>query len=408
MGQPRRIQGAPRDETIHRRLQADRRLMTQRDIVVIGASAGGIQALTALVAGLPRNFPAPLLVVVHIPPYAVSRLPEILSRSGPLPAAHARHGEAIEPGRIYIAPPDRHLLVRSGWIELSRGPRENHCRPAIDPLFRTAARVYGARVIGIILSGALYDGSMGLLAIKTRGGMAIVQDPQEAIVDSMPRRAIERVEAEHVLPVAEMAAALTDLIRQPVIAQGGTSMENAIDPEERLEAVIAEDFVEQASDGRIEETTIFTCPDCGGVLWQGAEGSEGSVLRFRCHVGHAFAPEVLLSQKSEELETALWSSLRLLKEKATLTLQLANRTRTSGNGKATQAAERIAEQAELDERHARVIQELLEAMPSPMDQAMVVTHAMNDGELARRRDGGSVDAATVTAEGSGGSSTLPS
>jgi two-component system, chemotaxis family, protein-glutamate methylesterase/glutaminase len=382
--------------------------MTQRDIVVIGASAGGIQALTTLVAGLPREFPASLLVVVHIPPYAISRLPEILSRSGPLPAAHARHGEAIEPGRIYIAPPDRHLLVRAGWIELSRGPRENHCRPAIDPLFRTAARVYGARVIGIILSGALYDGSMGLLAIKTRGGMAIVQDPQEAIVDSMPRRAIERVEAEHVLPVAEMAAALTDLIRQPVIAQGGTSMENAIDPEERLEAVIAEDFVEQASDGRIEETTIFTCPDCGGVLWQGAEGSEGSVLRFRCHVGHAFAPEVLLSQKSEELETALWSSLRLLKEKATLTLQLANRTRTSGNGKATQAAERIAEQAELDERHARVIQELLEAMPSPMDQAMVVTHAMNDGELARRRDGGSVDAATVTAEGSGGSSTLPS
>jgi two-component system, chemotaxis family, protein-glutamate methylesterase/glutaminase len=382
--------------------------MTQRDIIVIGASAGGIQALTTLVAGLPRDFPASLLVVVHIPPYAISRLPEILSRSGPLPAAHARHGEAIEPGRIYIAPPDRHLLVRTGWIELSRGPRENHARPAIDPLFRTAARVYGARVIGIVLSGALYDGSMGLLAIKTRGGMAIVQDPKEAIVDSMPRRAIERVEAEHILPVAGIAAALTDLIRQPVIAQGGTSMENAIDPEERLEAVIAEDFVEQASDGRTEETTIFTCPDCGGVLWQGAEGSEGSVLRFRCHVGHAFAPEVLLSQKSEELETALWSSLRLLKEKATLTLQLANRTRTSGNGKATQAAERIAEQAELDERHARVIQELLEAMPSPMDQAMVVTHAMNDGELARRRDGVRVDAATVTAEGSGGSSTLPS
>ena len=382
--------------------------MTQRDIVVIGASAGGIQALTTLVASLPRDFPASLLVVVHIPPYAISRLPEILSRSGPLPAAHARHGEVIEPGRIYIAPPDRHLLVRTGWIELSRGPRENHARPAIDPLFRTAARVYGARVIGIVLSGALYDGSMGLLAIKTRGGMAIVQDPKEAIVDSMPRRAIERVEAEHILPVAGIAAALTELVRQPVTAHGGTSMENAIDPEERLEAVIAEDFVEQASDGRTEETTIFTCPDCGGVLWQGAEGSEGSVLRFRCHVGHAFAPEVLLSQKSEELETALWSSLRLLKEKATLTLQLANRTRTSGNGKAAQAAERIAEQAELDERHARVIQELLEAMPSPMDQAMVVTHAMNDGELARRRDGVRVDAATVTAEGSGGSSTLPS
>lgn len=338
--------------------------MTQRDIVVIGASAGGIQALTTLVAGLPRDFPASVLVVVHIPAYAISRLPEILSRSGPLPAAHAQQGEVIEPGRISIAPPDRHLLVRTGRIELSRGPRENHCRPAIDPLFRTAARVYGPRVIGIVLSGALYDGSMGLLAIKMRGGMAIVQDPREATVDSMPRRAIERVTTEHILPVAEIAAALTDLVRQPVTARRGTSMINTIDPEERLEEVIAEDFVEQASDGRTEETTIFTCPDCGGVLWQ---GGEGPLRRFQCHVGHAFAPEVLLSQKSEELETALWSSLRLLKEKATLTRQLANRTRTSGNGKASQAAERIAEQAELDERHARAIQELLEAMPSPMD-----------------------------------------
>jgi two-component system, chemotaxis family, protein-glutamate methylesterase/glutaminase len=379
--------------------------MTQRDIVVIGASAGGIQALTTLVAGLPRDFPASVLVVVHIPAYAVSRLPDILSRSGPLPAAHAKQGEVIEPGRIYIAPPDRHLLVRTGRIELSRGPRENHCRPAIDPLFRTAARVYGSRVIGIVLSGALYDGSMGLLAIETRGGMAIVQEPKEAIVDSMPRRAIERVTTEHILPVAEIAAALTDLVRQPVTAQGGNSMVNTIDPEERLEEAIAEDFVEQATDGRTEETTIFTCPDCGGVLWQ---GGEGPLLRFRCHVGHAFAPEVLLNQKSEELETALWSSLRLLKEKATLTLQLANRTRASGNGKASQAANRIAEQAELDERHVRVIQELLEAMPSPMDQAAVVTHAMNDSENAGRREAVLVDGAAVTAEGSRGSSTLPS
>jgi two-component system chemotaxis response regulator CheB len=383
--------------------------MTQRDIVVIGASAGGIQALTTLVAGLPRNFPASLLVVVHIPPYANSRLPEILSRSGPLLASHAQQGEAIEPGRIYIAPPDRHLLVRTGWTELSRGPRENHARPAIDPLFRTAARAYGRRTIGIVLSGALYDGSMGLLAIKTRGGLAIVQDPNEAIVDSMPRRAIERAAADHILPVAEIAAVLIDLARQPVKAQGGTSMVDAIDPEERLEAVIAEDFLEQASDGRLEETTLFTCPDCGGVLWQ---GGEGPVLRFRCHVGHAFAPELLLSQKSEELETALWSSLRLLKEKATLTLQLANRTRTSGSGKAAvEAAERIADQAKLDQRHAQVIQELLEAMPSPMDQAAVVTHAMNEGVIAVHGEAVGGDGAAIpdaiTTEGHEGASPIP-
>ena len=368
--------------------------MTQRDIVVIGASAGGIQALSTLVAGLPRDFPASLLIVVHIPSYANSRLPEILSRSGPLLATHAKQGEAIEPGRIYIAPPDRHMLVRTGWIELSRGPRENHARPAIDPLFRTAARAYGRRTIGIVLSGALYDGSMGLLAIKTRGGLAIVQDPTEAIVDSMPRRAIERAAADHVLPVAEIAAALADRVQQPVMAQGETSMVNTIDAEERLEAVIAEDFEEQAGDGRREETAVFTCPDCGGVLWQ---GGEGSVLRFRCHVGHAFAPELLLSQKSEELETALWSSLRLLKEKATLTQQLANRARTSGNGKAAaQAAERIADQAKLDERHAQVIQELLEAMPSPMDQAAVVTHGMNEAETVVHRNVIRADQAAFT------------
>jgi two-component system, chemotaxis family, protein-glutamate methylesterase/glutaminase len=383
--------------------------MTQRDIVVIGASAGGIQALTTLVAGLSRDFPASILVVVHIPPYAVSRLPEILSRSGPLLATHAQQGEAIAPGRIYVAPPDRHLLVRSGWIELSRGPRENHARPAIDPMFRTAARAYGRRTVGVVLSGALYDGSMGLLAIKTRGGMAIVQDPGEASVDSMPRRAIERAAADHILPVAEIATALTDLVQQPVIAQGENTMVNTIDAEERLEAVIAEDFVEQANDGRPEETTLFTCPDCGGVLWQ---GGDGPVLRFRCHVGHAFAPELLLSQKSEELETALWSSLRLLKEKATLTLQLANRTRTSGNGKGAQAAERIAEQAKLDQRHAQVIQELLEAMPSPMDQAAVVTQAMNEGVIAVHGEavgGGRATSTDVIATGGReGESSLPS
>ena len=182
--------------------------MTHRDIIVIGASAGGIPALTTLVAGLPEDFPASILVVVHIPPYAVSRLPKILSRSGPLPATHAEQGEAIEPGSL-CSPPDRHLLVRNRRIELSRGPRENYTRPAIDPLFRTVARAYGPRVIGIVLSGALADGSMGLLAIKTRGGVAIVQEPAEAVIASMPRSALQRTAADHVLSVTEIAAILT-------------------------------------------------------------------------------------------------------------------------------------------------------------------------------------------------------
>lgn len=352
--------------------------MTRRDIVVIGASAGGIQALSALVGGLPADFAAAVLVVVHVPPYAVSRLPAILSRVGPLPAAPARQGEPIEAGRIYVAPPDRHVLVRQGWIELTRGPRENHSRPAIDPLFRTAARAYGARVVGVVLSGALYDGSMGLLAIKTRGGTAVVQDPQEAAFASMPLSALQVVAADHVLPAAAMAPILCRLTGEAASDKGDSGM---ADEEERLETAIAQDFAEQAGDDRAEETTVFTCPDCGGVLWQ---GGEGATLRFRCHVGHAYGPELLLDQKAEELEAALWKSLRLLREKATLTRQMATRSREDGNGRAGPGmTERIEDQAELDERYARAIQELLEAMPSPMDQAAVVGQTVDDG--GRRR-----------------------
>jgi two-component system chemotaxis response regulator CheB len=250
-----------------------------------------------------------------------------------------------------------------------RGPRENHSRPAIDPLFRSAARAYGSRVIGVVLSGALYDGSMGLLAVKTRGGIAIVQDPREAAVDSMPRSALKLVEADYVLAAADIASVLNEWVVTPTLEQGG---EPVTDRDERLQTVIRQDFTEQAHDGRAEETTVYTCPDCGGVLWQDGTGTQSA---FRCHVGHAYAPEILLSQKSEEFESALWASLRLLKEKVTLTRQLATRTRAGGNGGSEETANRIEEQAELDEHYARTIQELLEAMPNPADQAAFVTQA---------------------------------
>ncbi len=354
--------------------------MARRDIIVVGASAGGIQALTTLVSGLPNDFPAAVFVVVHIPPYAVSRLPEILCRAGSLPAAHARQGEAIEPGRIYVAPPDRHLLVRQDWVDLTRGPRENHSRPAIDPLFRTAARAYGPRVIGVVLSGALYDGSTGLMAIKTRGGVAVVQDPEEAAFAGMPRSALRMVSADHVLPVAGMAAVLIDLVGDAVDTKGDSLV---VDDEERLQGVIAQDFAEQAENGRAEETTIYTCPDCGGVLWQGGAGAD---LQFRCHVGHAYGPDLLLHHKSEELEAALWTSLRLLREKATLSRQLAYRTQTqpTDNGPAArQMAERGKDQLELAERYAIAIEELLQAMPSAMDQPAVVAEARAAGGVGR-------------------------
>jgi two-component system chemotaxis response regulator CheB len=350
--------------------------MAHHNIVVIGASAGGISALTALVQGLPESLPSALFVVVHVPPYADSRLPEILSRNGALPAVHATDGMPIRPGRIIIAPPDRHLLVRQGRVELSRGPRENHTRPAIDPLFRSAARVYGPRVVGVVLSGALYDGSQGLMAIKLRGGVAIVQDPREATIDSMPRTALKLVEADYVQSAAEIASVIIDLARTPVEERRG---EPVTETDEPLTVVIADDFAEQALDERGEETTVYTCPDCGGVLWQHGEAAR---LSFRCHVGHAYAPEILLSQKADEYEAALWTSLRLLREKATLTRQLATRTRASrigGNGK---MAERIEEQAQLEEQHARSIQEMLEAMPNPADQVSLIGALAMDEEAA--------------------------
>lgn len=356
--------------------------MPARDIVVIGASAGGVQALTALVAGLPPDFPAAILIVLHLPPYAESRLPEILGRAGPLPAAQAQDGEPIVGGRIYVAPPDHHLLVRPGRLELSRGPRENRSRPAVDPLFRTAARVYGPRVVGVVLSGALYDGSAGLLAVKSRGGLAVVQDPEQAAADGMPRSAIRLAEVDHVVPAEAMGPLLDLLVRQPspsptplpiahngVRDNGGTDM---ADPDEHMVTVIDQTIHHQADGVRADDVTIYTCPDCGGTLFQ----ESAPAIRFRCHIGHAYAPEVLLSLKAEELEAALWTCVRMLTEKATLTRQVARRTEQLGS---LDAAGRVEEHADTDERHARVIRDLLEAMPpAPADPVYPVVDGSRD------------------------------
>ena len=336
--------------------------MPARDIVVVGASAGGIAALSALVGGLPADFPAAVFVVLHVPPYAESRLPEILRRSGPLPVAHAVDGEPIAGGRVYVAPPDRHLLVRRGRVELSRGPRENRSRPAVDPLFRTAARAYGPRTVGVVLSGALYDGSAGLLAVKSRGGLAIVQDPEQAATDGMPRSALRLTPVDHVVPAEAIGPLLDLLIRDPAPESSDhpNGAREMADPNEHMSGVISDIIDHQADGVRADDVTIYTCPDCGGALFQ----EEAPVIRFRCHVGHAYAPEVLLGAKTEELEAALWTCVRMLTEKATLTRQVARRSEQLGSAR---VADRVEEQAGVDERHARVIRDLLEAMPGPVD-----------------------------------------
>jgi two-component system chemotaxis response regulator CheB len=326
-----------------------------------------VEALREVVQGLLPDLAASVFVVVHIPSYAVSRLPEILGRAGSLPVAHAQHGDKIVSGRIYVAPPDRHMLVRDGEIELSHGPRENHSRPAIDPLFRSAARAYGSRTIGIVLSGALYDGAAGLASVKAHGGTAIVQDPDEAVFPSMPNSALDLVDVDLVLPARIIGQEVGRLIGEEIKKREPNTM---INDEERMRSIINGDFKAQAEDKRTNVPTMYTCPDCGGVLWQAESGLRG---HFRCHVGHAYAPEVLLGQKSEELEAALWSCVRLLKEKATLTRQSATRSAIDGHD---DLAARIEETARINEEHARLIRELLESMPSSTDSTTAILAAL--------------------------------
>lgn len=199
--------------------------VSRHDIIAIGASAGGVEALTKLVRGLPKDLPAAVFVVVHIPASGTSLLPQILSAQGTLPAVQAVDGQAVEPGRIYLAPPDHHLLLEDSRMRCRRGPRENRTRPAIDPLFRTAAQAYGPRVAGVVLSGTLQDGTAGLSAIKQAGGVAVVQDPQEALFPSMPESALRRVPVDYVLPVPEISPLLARLARPPQDGSGPSQKE---------------------------------------------------------------------------------------------------------------------------------------------------------------------------------------
>jgi two-component system chemotaxis response regulator CheB len=324
--------------------------MPGRDIVVIGTSAGGVQVLSELVRGLPAGFPATLFVVCHLPGEFRSNLPDILSRNGSLLARHARHGEPFYPGHIYIAPPDYHLLLGEGTVQLNHGPRENRHRPAIDPLFRSAARAYGPRVVGIILTGALYDGVAGLMAVRASGGVAMVQDPREAFMAALPAAATAVAGADHVLSAAELAPRLMELVRGPVAPAGGQAM---ADPIEHMPEVVETDMQAQINGQRNEQLAVYTCPECGGSLWQ---VDEQGVVQFRCHVGHLYQAELLLEEQSRALEAALWTAARTFREKSVLTSQLAAGERGRAN---TEAADRFEEEARLAEHYGELIQGFL-------------------------------------------------
>jgi two-component system chemotaxis response regulator CheB len=287
------------------------------DIVVIGASAGGVPTLQRLVGALPEDLRAALFVVLHLSAEARSELPAILGRAGPLRAVAAADGMPIEHGRIHVAPPDHHLLVEPERIVVTRGPRENRHRPAIDPLFRSAAWAYGPRVVGLVLSGTLDDGTAGLWAIKSCGGTTVVQEPGDALHPEMPQNALTHNRVDHRLPLDEMAPLLTRLAHEPVAAKPTRAPDSIHDELEF--ARMRRGLHDQPPRGTL---TPFTCPSCHGALW---ELDEGGHLRYRCHTGHAFSHSSLLVEQGTQVEESIYTALRAVEEKSLALRRLAAR-----------------------------------------------------------------------------------
>jgi two-component system chemotaxis response regulator CheB len=319
--------------------------MSGRDIIVVGTSAGGVEALRTLVGGLPADFPGSVFIVMHTAPDSPGVLAQILDRSGPLPAANAANRARIRPGHIYVAPPDRHLLLEPGLMRVTHGPKENRFRPAVDPLFRSAAQTYGPRVVGVILTGGLDDGASGLWAVKQLGGMAVVQNPEEAFMPSMPLSALGQVEVDHTLPVAEMSTLLARLASTSVAEQGGYEV-----PEElNIEVGIAkEDRARNKDVFKLGEPSNYACPECHGTLLQLKENGR---TRFRCHTGHAFSADSLLAEITENVEVSLWNSIRAIDESAMLMRHMAEHLSESDAG----TAEQFLKRAKAAERRSEMV-----------------------------------------------------
>jgi two-component system chemotaxis response regulator CheB len=316
-------------------------------IVAIGASAGGIEALSELVASLPADLPATILVVQHLQAGFSSTLPELLTARGKLKATHALHGEKIVPGRIYVAPPDNHIVVRRGYLNVVRGPKENNHRPSVDVLFRSASAAYGPGVVGVVLTGFLDCGTAGLLSIKARGGLAVAQDPADAREPEMPRSAIAHAQVDHVAPLREMAALIARLVAQPPGARPA-DLPHAISELEGDELGVPSDFV---------------CPLCQGRLTETALNGFES---FRCHVGHAFSLQSVASEQADAVERALWAAVRALEETAAVSRRLA--ANATGNLRS-----RFEEKSEAQAQYADSLRQILldTKQPSPTDAAAI-------------------------------------
>lgn len=314
--------------------------MPKLEIVCIGASAGGVEPLRSLMGALPADFSPSVFVVLHLAPRSPGVLADMLSRAGKLPAAYASDGERIRSGHIYVAPPDRHMVVEPGAIRLTSGPKENRFRPAIDPLFRTAASVYGPLAAGVILSGNLDDGTAGLWAVKRLGGVAIVQHPKEALYPSMPLSALKHVGVDHSLPVADMAGVLVRLANGLEAYEGTRELPSEMD----IENMIArEENPLNAGVERLGRPSFYSCPECGGVLLQ---LKEEHPLRFRCHTGHAYTVQSLLAEIEEKTEEAVWGAVRSFEEGAMLMGQMAERLPARDREKLLRRAEEMKRKSE--------------------------------------------------------------
>jgi two-component system chemotaxis response regulator CheB len=302
------------------------------DIVTIGGSAGSIEVLLDFASKLPRGLPAAILIAIHSAAESPGLLPELLTNRGPLPATHPIHGDRIQNGHIYVAPPDNNLLVRDGTMAVVRGPRENGHRPAVDALFRTASASYGPRVIGVVLSGFLDCGTAGLMSIKSRGGLGVAQDPASAFASQMPRSAIDRGSVDHVVKASELAGLVTRLVES-----------------EAGPALTPDAFVAELEAQRAGKPVELVCPACKGVL---QETAKGSFHHFRCHTGHAFSLKGLIAEQAEEMERALWSAVRSLEEGAAFSRRL--RAIESG-----EVAVRFGEKAAQQKHDAEIIKKML-------------------------------------------------
>jgi two-component system, chemotaxis family, protein-glutamate methylesterase/glutaminase len=328
------------------------------DIIVVGASAGGVGALRTLVKGLPPDLSAAVFVVLHVSPHGTSLLPTILNRAADLPCEPAADGDPVQPGRVYVGVPDRHLMVDRGTVRVMKSPKENRLRPSVDVLLRSAAVAYGPRVLAVVLTGTLDDGAAGVQAVKHRGGTVLVQDPREAAFPDMPRAAIETGAADHTLPLAEIAPALVRLVQVPALPDEAFPVPPELDVENRIAHMEKSD---PELVGKIGSPSSFTCPDCHGVLWQVDDARQ---VRFRCQVGHAYAGSSLIDFQWDGLEDTLWAAVRAFNESVGLARKLEASAHRAGRHAAAQRFRNRAEQAAA---HADRLRAVIESQrPSPV------------------------------------------